>query len=100
MRSSLQRTRGRGRRVVGEYSRTPEILVKFVVLAGLLYLVVRLLRWGTWIPFAGASLYLLWEIGRIDGALGELAGLRQEPGRQRQETGHDEPSSKRPQDAG
>lgn len=98
MRSSLRRTRGRAQRVVGERNRTPEILVKFLVLAGLLYLVARLFRWGAWIPFAGASLYLLWEIGRINGALGELTGLREEPGRQRRGPGPEERSGTRRQD--
>ncbi len=35
----------------------------------------RFLQWGEWIPFAGASLYLLWELGRVSSALAELASL-------------------------
>lgn len=35
----------------------------------------RFLHWGEWIPFAGASLYLLWELGRVSSALAELASL-------------------------
>ncbi|NGO11973.1 hypothetical protein G5C60_31310 [Streptomyces sp. HC44] len=47
-----------GQHVDVEGNRTPEILVKFLVLAGLLYLVTRVFYWGEWIPFAGASVYL------------------------------------------
>ncbi|GGM95671.1 hypothetical protein [Streptomyces fuscichromogenes] len=65
-----------------------EVLVKFLVLVGLLYMPVLLFHWGQWIPFAAAAGYLLWELGRVTRALGELADLwnerqspRQEPAR-------------------
>ncbi|MFI6565189.1 hypothetical protein [Streptomyces sp. NPDC050534] len=90
MNSHPQRIHGRGPRVLGERNQTSEIVVKFVVLAGLLYLVVRVFEWGVWIPFAGASVYLLWEISRINSALGELA---HRPNRQyhgQQNSGRDE----------
>ena len=41
------------------------ILFKFVVLVGLLYMPVLVFGLGTWFPFAGASGYLLWELGRL-----------------------------------
>ncbi|WP_225859649.1 hypothetical protein [Streptomyces albicerus] len=37
-------------------------------------------------PFAGAGVYLLWELGRINSALGELADLWNEQYQQRQES--------------
>ncbi|WP_326725645.1 MULTISPECIES: hypothetical protein [unclassified Streptomyces] len=88
MRSRLQWIHGRGEDVVVERNRTyaAEILVKFFVLAGLLYMPVLIFQWGEWIPFAGTSIYLLWELGRIKSALGELAGLWNEQHQQRQES--------------
>ncbi|MHC3474989.1 hypothetical protein ACYF6T_40805 [Streptomyces sp. 7R007] len=53
----------------------PEIFVKFIVLVGLLCMPVLIFRWGQWIPFAGGSLYLLWELDRINNAFCELADL-------------------------
>ncbi|MEH0635118.1 hypothetical protein QBA35_17580 [Streptomyces bottropensis] len=50
------------------------ILLKFVVLVGLLYLPVLLFHLGTWVPFAGASAYLLWELARLHSAFGVLSG--------------------------
>ncbi|MFC4463161.1 hypothetical protein ACFPH6_00765 [Streptomyces xiangluensis] len=88
MRSRLQWNHGRGEHVIVErkQSYTAEILVKFFVLVGLLYMPVLIFHWAEWIPFAGASIYLLWELGRIDSALGELAGLWNEQYQQRQES--------------
>ncbi|MGW0874492.1 hypothetical protein ACWD3Z_29015 [Streptomyces sp. NPDC002740] len=88
MRSRLQWIHGRGEHVSVERKQTyaAEIVVKFLVLAGLLYMpVVLILHWGEWIPFAGASVYLLWELGRLNSALGELADLWNEQYQQRQE---------------
>ncbi|MEV0219100.1 hypothetical protein [Streptomyces sp. NPDC050704] len=88
MRSRLQWTHGRGERVSVERKQTytAEILVKFFVLVGLLYMPVLIFDWGEWIPFAGAGAYLLWELGRINSALGELADLWNEQHQQRQES--------------
>ncbi|MER6060673.1 hypothetical protein ABT167_05575 [Streptomyces sp. NPDC001792] len=36
---------------------------------------VRLLGWDAWVAFAGASLYLLWELVRVSDALAELADM-------------------------
>ncbi|MFG2789555.1 hypothetical protein [Streptomyces sp. NPDC048419] len=76
MNARLQRIHDHGQRVVLERDETSEIVVKFLVLAGLLYLVVRIFDWGTWIAFAAASVYLLWEISRINSALGKLTQHR------------------------
>ncbi|WP_151476153.1 hypothetical protein [Streptomyces albicerus] len=88
MRSRLQWIHGRGERVVvaRKQTFTAEIFLKFFVLAGLLYMPVLIFQWGEWIPFAGASVYLLWELGRINSALGELADLWNEQYQQRQES--------------
>jgi len=88
MRSRLQWIHGRGEHVIVERKQTSmaEIFVKFLVLVGLLYMPVLIFHWGEWIPFAGASVYLLWELGRINSALGELAGLWNEQHQQRQES--------------
>jgi hypothetical protein len=88
MRSRLQWIHGRGERVVVERKQTyaAEIFVKLLVLAGLLYMPVLILQGGEWIPFAGTSIYLLWELGRINSALGELAGLWNAQYQQRQES--------------
>ncbi|MFG2029873.1 hypothetical protein [Streptomyces sp. NPDC048825] len=88
MRSRLQWNHGRGEHVIVERKQTytAEILVKFFVLVGLLYMPVLIFHWGEWIPFAGASIYLLWELSRTDSALGELAGLWNEQYQQRQES--------------
>ena len=51
------------------------VLFKFVVLVGLLYMPVLVFHLGTWFPFAGASGYLLWELGRLHRAF----GTRDEP---------------------
>ncbi|MFG2957254.1 hypothetical protein ACGF5O_26465 [Streptomyces sp. NPDC048291] len=87
MKSRLQWTHGRGEHVVVAPKRAyaAEILVKFLVLVGLLYLPVLLFHWGEWIPFAAAGGYLLWELSRVSDALGELAGLWNERHRQREE---------------
>ncbi|WP_371596200.1 hypothetical protein [Streptomyces sp. NBC_00564] len=47
---------------------------------------VLIFQWGEWIPFAGTSIYLLWELGRTKSALGELASLWNEQHQQRQES--------------
>ncbi|MCZ4507531.1 hypothetical protein O3Q52_04755 [Streptomyces sp. ActVer] len=87
MRSRLQWTQGRGEHVIvgRKQTYTAEIFIKFFVLAGLLYMPVLIFKWGEWIPFAGASVYLLWELGRSNSALGELAELWNEQHEQRQE---------------
>ncbi|MEU9288028.1 hypothetical protein AB0D57_25810 [Streptomyces sp. NPDC048275] len=86
MRSHLQWIHGRGERVIVERNQTyTAIFVKFFVLVGLLYMPVLIFHWGEWIPFAGASIYLLWELGRINSALGELADLWNEQYQQRKE---------------
>ncbi|MFE7169909.1 hypothetical protein [Streptomyces sp. NPDC057616] len=87
MKTRLRQIHGGGPRVAADHTRTSEILLKFFVLAGLLYLVVRVFQWGAWIAFAGASVYLLWEITRINGALGELARLRDERSLPRRQSG-------------
>jgi endonuclease/exonuclease/phosphatase (EEP) superfamily protein YafD len=91
MRSRLQWIHGRGEHVIVERQQTyrAEIFVKFLVLVGLLYMPVLIFHWGEWIPFAGASIYLLWELGRINSALGELADLWNEQYQQRQESARD-----------
>ncbi|GAB2968177.1 hypothetical protein GCM10023080_033780 [Streptomyces pseudoechinosporeus] len=83
----MQWIHGRGEHVVVERKQTSmaEIFVKFFVLAGLLYMPVLIFDWREWIPFAGASVYLLWELGRLNSALGELADLWNEQHQQRQE---------------
>lgn len=88
MRSRLQWIHGRGELVIVERKQTytAEIFVKFFVLVGLLYMPVLIFHGGEWIPFAGASIYLLWELGRINSALGELADLWNEQHQQRQES--------------
>ncbi|MEU9780435.1 hypothetical protein AB0H92_05550 [Streptomyces phaeochromogenes] len=88
MRSRLQWTHGRGEHVTVDRKQTyaAEIFVKFFVLAGLLYMPVLVFGWGEWIPFAGASVYLLWELGRFNSALGELADLWNEQHEQRRES--------------
>ncbi|MFI1921444.1 hypothetical protein [Streptomyces sp. NPDC020377] len=88
MRSRLQWIHGRGGHVSVERTQTyaAEILVKFLVLAGLLYMPVVLIFHGAeWIPFAGASSYLLWELVRLNSALGELADLWNEQSELRQQ---------------
>ncbi|MFK0150646.1 hypothetical protein ACIQVK_01035 [Streptomyces sp. NPDC090493] len=87
MKSRLQWTHGRGERAVvaPKKAYAAEILVKFLVLVGLVYLPVLLFHWGEWIPFAVAGGYLLWELSRVSSALGELADLWNEQHRQRQE---------------
>jgi hypothetical protein len=88
MRSRLQWIRGRGEHVIVERKQTysAELFVKLLVLVGLLYMPVLIFHWGEWIPFAGASIYLLWELGRTKSALGELADLWNEQHQQRQES--------------
>jgi hypothetical protein len=87
MRSRLHWVHARGQHVTVERNTTytSEVFVKFLVLAFIIAMPVRILHWGDWIPFAGASLYLLWELGRINGALGELADMWNEQYRERQE---------------
>jgi endonuclease/exonuclease/phosphatase (EEP) superfamily protein YafD len=88
MRSRLQWIHGRAERVVvaRKQTFTAEIFLTFFVLVGLLYMPVLIFQWGEWIPFAGAGVYLLWELGRINSALGELADLWNEQYQQRQES--------------
>lgn len=57
------------------------VLLRFVVLVGLLYMPVLVFQVGTWLPFAGASAYLLWELRRLHSAFGALTGARSEPDR-------------------
>ncbi|WP_371573083.1 hypothetical protein [Streptomyces sp. NBC_01314] len=92
MRSRLKWIHRRGEQVLVERKQTytAEIYVKFLVLAGLLYMPVLLFHWGEWIPFAGAGIYLLWELGRINSALGELADLWNEQYQQRQDSARKE----------
>jgi hypothetical protein len=47
--------------------------------------------------FAGASLYLLWELMRVSDALADLAGMWNEQHRERQEAERDEYYRKRKQ---
>ncbi|MFD3307464.1 hypothetical protein [Streptomyces sp. NPDC058656] len=92
MRSRLQWTHGRGEHVIvgRKQTYTAEIFVKFFVLAGLLYMPVLVFGWGEWIPFAGASVYLLLELGRSNSALGELAELWNEQHDQQRESARSE----------
>ncbi|WP_369220856.1 hypothetical protein AB5J52_02020 [Streptomyces sp. R39] len=87
LRSRLQWIDGRGEHAVVARTRAygAEILVKFLVLVGLLYMPVLLFHWGEWIPFAVAGLYLFWELGRVSSALGELAGLWNDRRQERRE---------------
>ncbi|MFF4113377.1 hypothetical protein [Streptomyces sp. NPDC001714] len=87
MNSRLQWSHGRGEHAVVARKRayTAEVLVKFLVLVGLLYMPVLLFHWGQWIPFAVAGIYLFWELGRLNSALGELADLWNESHAERQE---------------
>ncbi|WP_405873374.1 MULTISPECIES: hypothetical protein [unclassified Streptomyces] len=89
MRSRRQSVHDRDQHVIVEHNRMLEIFVKYLVLVGLLYLAARILYWGAWIPFAGAGLYLLWELSRLNSAFGELAGRWNEQNRQRQESDRD-----------
>ncbi|MER6157854.1 hypothetical protein ABT147_20250 [Streptomyces sp. NPDC001868] len=92
MRSHLQWSHGRGERVVVEPKQAYRaILLKFLVLVGLLYMPALLFHWGAWIPFAGAGVYLLWELGRVNSALGELADLWNEQYERREEPARSEP---------
>ena len=89
MRSRLQWIHGRGEHVIVGRKQTyrAELFVKLLVLVGLLYMPVLIFHWGQWIPFAGACGYLLWELGRINSALGELADLwNEQHQQQRQES--------------
>ncbi|MEU6259112.1 hypothetical protein [Streptomyces sp. NPDC047043] len=91
MRSHLQWTHGRDEHAVVERKQTyTEILVKFLVLVGLLYMPVLIFQWGQWIPFAGGGVYLLWELGRLNRAFGELADLWNEQHQQRRESARDD----------
>jgi hypothetical protein len=63
-----------------------ETFAKFVVLAFILGIPVRLLQWNSWTAVAGASLYLFWEVVLVSDALGELANLWKEQYRTQQET--------------
>ncbi|WP_328687688.1 hypothetical protein OHA74_55030 [Streptomyces phaeochromogenes] len=36
-------------------------------------MLVLVFKRGEWIPFAGTGIYLLWEVGRVNNAFGELA---------------------------
>ncbi|MEU6194899.1 hypothetical protein [Streptomyces sp. NPDC047061] len=87
MKSRLQWSHGRGAQAVvaRRQAYAAEVLVKFLVLVGLLYMPVLLFHWGEWIPFALAGGYLFWELGRINSALGELADLWNEQREQEQE---------------
>ncbi|MER7184035.1 hypothetical protein ABT404_31980 [Streptomyces hyaluromycini] len=87
MRSRLQWIHGRGEHAVVARRQTyaAEILVKFLVLVGLVYMPVLVFHWGVWIPFAAAAGYLLWELGRVTSALGELADLWNERHTQQRE---------------
>ncbi|MDX2553644.1 hypothetical protein [Streptomyces stelliscabiei] len=51
------------------------ILLKFFVLVGLLSTPALVFHWGAWLPFAGAGVYLLWEVRRLHSAFDELAHL-------------------------
>ncbi|WP_128378146.1 hypothetical protein [Streptomyces cavernae] len=88
MTSRLRWIHGHGEHVIVERKQTymAEIVVKFLVLVGLLSMPVLLFSWGQWIPFAGAGLYLFWELGRAHNALGELADLWNEWHQQPQES--------------
>lgn len=88
MRSRLKWIHGRGKHVVVPRAHTyrAEIVLKFLVLVGLLYMPVLIFQWGEWIPFAGAGVYLLWELGRVSSALGELADLWNEENQRREES--------------
>ncbi|WNZ10007.1 hypothetical protein [Streptomyces sp. 11x1] len=68
------------------------ILFKFVVLVGLLYMPVLVFHLGTWFPFAGASGYLLWELGRLHRAYGRVTGHGDEQRRAGRE-GRDGPTA-------
>jgi hypothetical protein len=72
-----------------------ETFAKFLLLAFVIAVPVRILHWGDWIPFFGASLYLMWELGRTCDALGELAGLWNEQYRKQQEAEREEYYRKR-----
>ncbi|WP_326580216.1 hypothetical protein OG889_21060 [Streptomyces sp. NBC_00481] len=65
------------------------ILFKFGVLVGLLYMPVLLFHLGTWFPFAGASGYLLWELGRLHRAFGDHTG----PGNEQRSEQRREPTT-------
>ncbi|MEU6803357.1 hypothetical protein [Streptomyces neyagawaensis] len=71
MRSRPQWTHGSGEHVavVRRQTYLAEIVLKVLVLVGLLYMPVLVFHWGTWLPFAGAGLYLFWELGRLSSAL-------------------------------
>ncbi|MFE7840732.1 hypothetical protein ACFU53_33150 [Streptomyces sp. NPDC057474] len=97
MRSHLQWIHGRGEQAMVERNQPyTAIFLRFLVLVGLLYMPVLVFHLGSWIPFAGASVYLLWELGRIHSALGELSGLwneqhqQHEQHQQRQESARSE----------
>lgn len=87
MKSRLRWIHARGQHVIVERdpNYTAEVFVKFLVLAAVIYVPVHILHGGDWIPFGGASLYLLWEVGRVTSALAELAGLWNEQYAKQQE---------------
>ncbi|MFJ8109083.1 hypothetical protein [Streptomyces sp. NPDC096132] len=86
MRSQLRWIHGRGEHVTVERKQTyAAVFIKFLVLVGLLYMPVLMSYWGEWVPFAGASVYLLWELGRVNSALGELTDRWNDRSRQLQE---------------
>ncbi|MGW3819649.1 hypothetical protein [Streptomyces sp. NPDC005046] len=97
MKSRLRWVHARGQHVIVERdpTYTAEVFVKFLTLAFVIAIPVRILHWGDWIPFASASLYLLWELGRISSALAELASLWNGQYAKQQEAERDEYSQKR-----
>lgn len=102
MKSRLQWMHTRGQHVTVERGAPymGETVAKFLTLAFLLWIPVHILRWDDWIPFAGASLYLLWELARVSDALGELAILWNEEYRKRQEAEREAYYEKRKQQRG
>ncbi|MFI9612645.1 hypothetical protein ACIHCM_13385 [Streptomyces sp. NPDC052023] len=80
MRSCLRWIHGRDQYVLVARSPTymGETVAKFLILAFLIWLPVDILGWPDWIPFAGASPYLYWELIRVRDPLGELADQQAE----------------------
>lgn len=72
MRSRLQWTHQRGEYVTALTADPGEAIAKYLVLAFVIWIPGHILHWPGWIPFVGASLYLLWELTRVSDALNEL----------------------------
>ncbi|GHF07883.1 hypothetical protein GCM10014715_74710 [Streptomyces spiralis] len=97
MRSRLHWIHSKGQHVSVERGSTylGETVAKYIVLVVLLYIPAHFFHWENWTAFAAASLYLLWELSRMNDALAELADIWNEQYRAKQEAERDEYLRKR-----